>query len=156
MIKRQLFVFLFVGISTVLIDYATYYSLIYAQLFDVNISKTIGFIVGTLFAYFANRFWTFKDNNQSTVSSLWRFIVVYTLSLTLNVAINYQMYTILNEYFSLLVNLVFKFGETNEYVFNFSSKQASLQIAYLIATFSSATLNFVCMKFFVFTNKANK
>ena len=87
MIKRELPIFLVVGTSTVLIDFLTYRGLIWAQLFSVEIAKGTGFMVGTLFAYFANRFWTFGHKAHAD-GSVWRFIFVYSLTLAVNVLVN--------------------------------------------------------------------
>ena len=59
MIRRELAIFLVVGTLTVVIDFLTYRGLIWAQLLGVDSAKGIGFLTGTVFAYFANRFWTF-------------------------------------------------------------------------------------------------
>ncbi len=125
MISREIGLFLVVGSLTVLIDYCIYYSLLWENLVSVGVAKGIGFITGTLFSYFANRFWTFGHKSHAA-GSAWRFSLLYAVTLSANIGIN-----------SLAVNL-------------FNAISGSPQYAFLIATAVSASLNFVGMKSFVF------
>ena len=84
MIKRELVIFLIVGASTVLVDFMTYRGLIQFQVMEVDMAKATGFLVGTLFAYFANRFWTFGHKSHAS-GSAWRFMVLYASTLGANV-----------------------------------------------------------------------
>lgn len=125
MIKRELGLFLLIGSLTVLIDYLTYRALIWIHLLDVDAAKCVGFVAGTVFAYFANRFWTFGHKQHAT-GSAWRFALLYAITLLTNVVINSLA-------LSALITL-----------------PGSVQLAFLIATAVSATMNFVGMKSFVF------
>ena len=125
MIKRELIIFLFVGTLTVLTDFLTYRALTQFQMTEVNIAKAIGFATGTLFAYFANRFWTF-GHQQHAVASVWRFLFLYGSTLGTNVLINAIALRIISEL------------------------SAAVQLAFLLATLVSASLNFLGMKYFVF------
>jgi len=132
-IKRELAIFLVVGLLTVGIDFLSYHGFLKLKPFDIesiNIAKGFGFIVGTIFAYFANRFWTF--NQQATSSgSVYRFAVVYVAGLLANIGINHLCIT----WFSSPAIAL----------------DITLLIAFILATGVSATLNFLGMKFFVFT-----
>lgn len=134
-IKRELVIFLVVGLLTVVIDFLLYRGLIYLNMFgldSVNLAKGLSFIGGTVFAYFANRFWTF--NQQTTSSgSIVRFSLVYLIGLLANIALNHLS-------IAWLSNIIV----TPEY---------TLLLAFLLATGVSATLNFIGMKFFVFTER---
>jgi putative flippase GtrA len=134
-IKRELVIFLAVGLLTVAIDFLLYRGLIYLNLFgldSVNLAKGLSFIGGTIFAYFANRFWTF--NQQTTGSgSVVRFSLVYLIGLLANIAINHLSIAWLSNFISI--------------------PEYTLLIAFLLATGVSATLNFIGMKFFVFTER---
>lgn len=136
-IKRELGIFLIVGLLTVGIDFLIYRGFIYLQPFgidSINIAKGFSFISGTIFAYFANRFWTF--NEQTTGSgSVFRFVMVYILGLIANIAINYLCI----EWFSSPT----------------LAMEYTLLIAFILATGVSASFNFIGMKFFVFTNLKN-
>jgi putative flippase GtrA len=135
LIKRELGIFLIVGLLTVGIDFLIYRGFIYLQPFgleSINIAKGFSFISGTIFAYFANRFWTF--NQQTTgAGGVFRFVVVYILGLIANIAINY-----------LCIEWFFSPALAMEY---------TLLIAFILATGVSASLNFIGMKFFVFTDR---
>ena len=131
-IKRELRIFIIVGLMTVAIDFALYRSLLHLTLFgaeNLNVAKGISFIGGTLFAYMANRFWTFNQQPIRT-GSFGRFIAVYILGLTANIGVNYLAITFFNVFFGI-----------SEY---------SVILAFLSATCISASLNFIGMKYFVF------
>lgn len=125
MMKRQIKIFLIVGILTVLIDYIVYRGLVWSLPVHVDMAKAISFIVGTIFAYFANRSWTFQHQSPIKSSAI-RFMMLYGLTLSINVGTN------------ALCLMVFE-------PFNYK-----LVLAFLIATGLSALLNFIGMKFFVF------
>jgi putative flippase GtrA len=124
-IKREFVIFLIVGASTVLVDFITYKSLIEFQIMEFNMSKAIGFLVGTLFAYFANRFWTFSHRPHAP-GSAWRFSALYASTLGANVLIN-----------ALALKLL-------------ADTAIAFQLAFLLATGVSASLNYLGMKIFVF------
>lgn len=125
MIRRELGIFLVVGSLTVLIDYLTYRSLVWAQLLAVDTAKGVGFVTGTAFAYFANSYWTF-GHRQHAAGSAWRFALLYAVTLSTNVGLNALA-------LDALITL-----------------PGAVQFAFLIATAVSATMNFVGMKSFVF------
>lgn len=125
MIKRELAIFLIVGVSTVLVDFISYRGLIGFQVMEVDMAKAAGFLVGTLFAYFANRFWTF-GHNPHVPGSVWRFSALYASTLGANVLTN-----------ALVLKLL-------------ADMAIAIQLAFLLATGVSACLNFLGMKLFVF------
>jgi putative flippase GtrA len=125
MIKRELVLFSIIGLLTVAIDFFIYLSIIFLDILPVSMAKTVGFLAGTLFAYFTNRFWTFSDVERISKSAV-RFIIVYLFSLMANVMINKSILW-------LCIDVRFSF-----------------QLAFFIATSVSACLNFIGMKFFVF------
>jgi putative flippase GtrA len=125
MIKRELAIFLVVGASTVLVDFIIYRGLIGFQVMEDDMAKATGFLAGTLFAYFANRLWTF-GHKLHIPGSAWRFSALYVSTLGANVLIN-----------ALALKLL-------------PDVAASIQLAFLLATGVSACLNFLGMKLFVF------
>ena len=125
MIKREPQIFLIVGSLTVFVDFLAYRGLIWTGLLEINSAKAIGFLAGTVFAYCANRFWTFGHKKHAP-GSVWRFVLLYTLTLGSNVFVNAIGLRMLDEV------------------------SPSVLIAFLIATGVSATLNFIGMKYFVF------
>ncbi|TXI11514.1 MAG: GtrA family protein [Polynucleobacter sp.] len=133
--KLELAIFLIVGLLTVLIDFLIYRAPIHFNTFgfnSVDIAKGIGFIGGTIFAYFANRFWTFQQQTTNS-GSVTRFILIYILGLSANIAINHLTISWLSD--AIIIP---------EYI---------PLIAFVLATGVSATLNFIGMKFFVFTDR---
>ena len=125
MIRRQLSAFLIVGSLTALIDFLSYRSIVWTELLGVDTAKGVGFILGTGFAYFANRAWTFGFNKH-LAGSLWRFVALYTITLTANVVLNMLVLEIL------------------------ATTPGAVELAFLFATVVSATLNFIGMRSFVF------
>ena len=130
MIKREFGIFLVVGLLTVAVDYVTYRGLILSQLSDmVDVAKAVGFITGTVFAYFANRFWTFCHKTH-IAGSVWRFSLLYAVTLLINIGIN-----------------AFALKQLN-------GLPVEIQAAFLIATGISAVMNFIGMKLFVFRTES--
>lgn len=125
MIRKELAIFLVVGVLTIVVDYLIYCGIVWTGLFETNLAKGAGFLTGTVFAYFTNRLWTF-GTRANAAGSAWRFAALYTLSLLINVSAN-----------ALMLN-------------GLSSIPNSVQISFVIATGLSATLNFLGMKHFVF------
>lgn len=121
--QREVLIFLIVGSSAVLTDFATY-RLVALSGGTVDFSKAIGFMCGTAFAYFANRFWTF-GHSQFAQGSGWRFVMLYSVTLVVNV-------------------------QLNALVLSAFDSRATMPLAFLIATAVSASLNFLGMKFLVF------
>lgn len=127
-ISREVRLFLVVGTLTVLIDFFTYHGLIWQLHCDIDLAKAIGFCTGTLFSYIANRFWTF-GRQEAAPGSLIRFIFLYAVTLLVNVMVNKGVLYVMDH----------SFGK--------------IQIAFLVATTISATLNFFGMKWFAFKEK---
>lgn len=125
MIRRELPIFLIVGTLTVLVDFSTYRGLAAFALVGTELAKAAGFIAGTAFAYVANRVWTFGHVSHRP-GSAWRFAALYSSTLGANVLVNW---------FALKLC---------------ADTVGAVQIAFILATGVSASLNFAGMKFFVF------
>jgi putative flippase GtrA len=160
MIKCELAIFLVVGTLTVMIDFVTYRGLVWAQLLGVDSAKGLGFLTGTVFAYFANRFWTF-GHKAHAVGSAWRFIFLYSLTLVANVQVNSLLITCLPIQLPVLLDMLKAaiqlimidqpiYEEVNGMLNKLLHKKITIQIAFLVATVTSAALNFIGMKLFVF------
>jgi putative flippase GtrA len=126
MIKIEIVLFFFIGLFSVGIDFSIYLFIVFFDVIPVSMAKIVGFLAGTLFAYFANRSWTFSDVERMSKSVV-RFIIVYLCSLMANVFVN-------KLFLLLFIDVGFVF-----------------QLAFFIATIVSASINFIGMKFFVFT-----
>ena len=125
MIRRQLLIFLVVGGLTVVIDFLCYRGLMWAVGLTPGPAKAVSFVCGTVFAYFANRAWTFGQQRHAA-GSAWRFALLYALSLGANVAVNAAALALL------------------------AGWSYAVQLAFLLATGVSTCLNFAGMKLFVF------
>ena len=124
--NKELLKYIFVGLSTVLIDFLIYRFLI--KFIVIYLAKTISFLSGTFFSYQLNRTWTFKSGKK-TLSQFIKYLIIHITSLVLNVFIN-----------SLLLNTFSK----NYFL--------SYEVSFLIATLTSATYNFLFIKIFIFNN----
>ena len=124
--NKELLKYIFVGLSTVLIDFLIYKFLI--KFIVIYLAKTISFLSGTFFSYQLNRTWTFKSE-EKTLSQFIKYLIIHITSLVLNVFIN-----------SLLLNTFSK----NYFL--------SYEVSFLIATLTSATYNFLFIKIFIFNN----
>jgi putative flippase GtrA len=128
LIKKELTAFIVVGALTVVVDYLTYRGIVWLSLTGTDIAKGVGFLIGSIFAYFANRFWTF-NNQEHSDGNCWRFSSLYAMTLFINVSANSLMLSALAEF------------------------PYSIQTGFVIATSLSAILNFIGMKYFVFHEK---
>ncbi len=122
--KKQLFLFVIIGITSVLIDTCSYLFL-FSLTGSINLSKFISFIMGALFSYYGNKNITFNVKAKRLTPIY--FSLVYSISLGLNIFSNS---------FSL-------------YLFN-NKETFSILISFFIATLISALFNFIMIKFFVF------
>jgi putative flippase GtrA len=115
--------FLFIGGLTVLIDWLIY-AILAGIYLNLNIAKASGFVIGALFAFYANQRITFRTRLAGQ-KIIFKFLIAYILSLFVNVTINAFMLFYFN---GLLVR----------------------EFSFLVATATSASLNFFAMKYFVF------
>lgn len=82
-LRSQLWRFLLVGGFSVLIDAAVYYALVHFKLTDAVMAKRISFAAGALWAFFANKFFTFNKVAFSKREPVF-FIMVYLIGWLLN------------------------------------------------------------------------
>lgn len=122
--SRDIQRFIIVGCSTVLLDCVFYFLLVQFGL-KSSFSKGVSFTVGAIYAYVANKNFTFKNQNHS-VKQFSSFILLYFTTLSINVIVNESILGL------------------------FSSTSLSLIIAFMSATLVSALLNFLGMKYLVF------
>lgn len=125
MIGRQHVVFLAVGFLTVAIDLLAYRCLLWTGIVGAGLAKAVSFLVGTNFAYFANRAWTFNEQPHAPGSAL-RFSLLYAVTLGANVAVNAAVLWLL------------------------AGNPVAVSMGFLVATAVSALLNFLGMRLFVF------
>ena len=129
LIKKELLYFLIVGLLTVTIDFTLYW-ITQKFLLNITIAKVTGFISGTIFSFLANRKITFKSL-ESIQKQLLKFSIIYACTMIINVLIN---------------NYLLKHQPFFRYQISF---------AFIIATLTSASMNFIGMKYFVFFKNKN-
>lgn len=130
-VSLQLKKFLAVGMIAVCLDWGIYLALTNFVGVGAVLSKSLSYIIGTIFAFIANGKLVFQSD-LAPVNFL-KHLVLYT--------------------FSLLANtLFFAFWESN---FSFDSP-IILGAALLTATLVSTVINFVGMSFWVFKNKGSE
>jgi putative flippase GtrA len=117
--------FLLVGLTAAAIDFAVYRGLL-ALALDVQVAKGTGYVAGAVFAYFANRAFTFRLGVGVHGGELARFVAVYLFALVANVLTNALVLALLGR------------------------NEATIAAAFVCATGVSAALNFIGMKLFVF------
>jgi polyisoprenyl-phosphate glycosyltransferase len=125
LLKSEISRFLLVGSTSVLIDFIIYLFLLIILELETEISKGIGFSGGALFAYFANKNYTFNSSKKG----FFAFLLFFSLYIT-----------------TLFVNIV-----TNELGLLFLGEGGlGIGLSLFIATGLSALLNFIGMKYLVF------
>jgi len=121
--------FLAVGIIAVSVDWGIYLALVNFFGLGAVLSKSLSYIIGTMFAFIANGRLVFQSE-LAPVNFL-KHLLLYT--------------------FSLLANtLVFVFLKS---IFSFDSPMI-LGAALLTSTFASTVINFVGMRFWVFKKRS--
>ena len=124
LLHNQVGRFLIVGITTVLIDFVIYILLLFFD-FETDLSKAVSFSGGAIFAYFANRGYTFKSKRKGLLSFT-LFSVLYILTLTINVSMNELILSVFDKTKLLII------------------------FAFVVATGLSAAINYIGMKYIIF------
>jgi len=116
--------FIVAGAAAVVTDVSVYYALL--TVLSHSPAKALSFVVGTVVSYLMNKFWTFRRGGKS-YTEMGRFAALYGATLGANVGMNKLTLTL------------------------FPSK---VFFAFLVATGTSATLNFIGQKWWVFKHGA--
>jgi putative flippase GtrA len=137
-LKKQLIKFTFIGLFAVIVDLICYYFLlrllpekVFSAVSNEVFAKTISFLCGLNVTYFFNKSWTWKNNSQSS-NKFVKFIILYSISLFINVFMNSSLLRILHK------NITF------------SAIPYKYLVAFVGATLVSATFNFIGQKAWVF------
>lgn len=116
---KELRRFILAGLSAVATDLSLYYIML--NFLDHDVAKAISFLLGTVVAFFINKYWTFEKHVKS-YRELVQFGILYTVTLGLNVM-------------------------TNRYILDITE---IILLAFLLATGVSTVCNFLGQKFWVF------
>ena len=125
--STQISRFLIVGGTSFIIDLLVYRVLLFLAL-GIPMSKGVGFIIASIFAYYSNKNWTFQSSVSGSTTFI-KFCLVYITNFGTNIGIN-----------SGLLILI-------------GYDRLDFIIAFLAASFGSATLNFLGMKLLVFRDR---
>lgn len=117
----EIYRFILVGICSVSIDFLFYYLFIYLDFIGPNNSKRISFIIGAIFAFYANRHYVFRVDEKK-ISQYLMFSFLYFTSFILN--------SLVHDYVLIVTNLTL--------------------LSFLCATFVSTVTNFTGQKFIIF------
>lgn len=137
--KKQLTKFVLIGGLAVLTDLACYYAFLNlipddafrGPMDNEAVSKCLSFLCGLSVTYWFNKRWTWRRRDRDT-GRLMRFLLVYSISLLLNVGINSGMlYLLLNEPL-------------------FAGWPLKYLIAFVVATGTCSAFNFLGQKFWIF------
>jgi len=120
-LRKQIIRFLISGFSAVGTDTIFYFGFI--NLLGHNSAKAFSFIAGSIVAFLMNKFYTFEKQTLSLIEVI-KFVILYIVTLTVNVGSNAGFLNILGE--------------------------RIVWIPFLIAASISTVLNFIGQKFWVF------
>lgn len=93
-LTKKFLTFGFIGVLNTVISLSVYYVFYRSFQLGAGLSNTIGFIVASVFSYFANAFFTFKPKNKSTTQFsivMIVFVVRLLISDLLTILFNYIM-----------------------------------------------------------------
>jgi putative flippase GtrA len=129
MLLRQARRFVVVGGVAAVVDYGSYRLLLFLDM-AVDPAKAIGFVLGTTLSYLLNRSWTFGAAGRAHV--IGRFVALYAATLTVNVAVNAAAVRLLEDV------------------------AGRITIAWLLAQGVASALNFLGMRYVVFTDRPDR
>jgi putative flippase GtrA len=147
--QKQVVKYTIIGISAVLLDLLVYYASSF-PIKSLSVAKGLGFAAGSIYTFYLNKAWTWKDNEKTSATQLSRFFIIYGVSLLINIVVNQISIDLLPDH-ELYLKLL-KPNKTE--VFSFYA-QVDKFIAFGLATVASAVWNFSGQKYWVFRN-ANK
>jgi hypothetical protein len=149
LVVKQITKFFIIGVSAVLVDFVIYYLLSDLLGLNLDLSKAIGFMVGTVYTYYLNKLWTWKYTEKSNKGMLLKFGMVYAVSFIFNILINKYGLKLIPEFDINLTIVTFKDALADKVNTIFSIKGHKF-LAFFFATVFSAVINFLGQKFLVF------
>jgi len=117
---KRIMRFILVGCCSTGIDFVIY--MIISTKLTIALSKSISLITSSVFSYFINKLYTFNNTNKTNINCLVRFYIIFIANFCINLGVNYIIY----------------YGTGYKL------------IAYIVATISGMTINYMGQKFFVF------
>jgi putative flippase GtrA len=142
--QKQIVKYTLIGVSAVLIDLLVYYGVSFV-IDSISLAKASGFIVGSLYTFYFNKYWTWKEKEKTNVSQFSRFAVIYGISLLINIVVNQISLDVIPQ-FEIFIKIQKPNGEI---WFSFWARLDKF-IAFGISTLASAFWNFLGQKYWVF------
>ncbi len=112
--------FCIIGVCSTTIDFIFY--MIFSTKLHILWAKCISMLISSVFSYFLNKSWTFRNTEKTNIRYLFRYYLSFAANIGTNTLINYIV-------FSLTQNKIPSF---------------------VIATACAMTVNFLLQKYFVF------
>jgi putative flippase GtrA len=125
-INTQFVIFLFGGILSLTVDWASFILLVILLSLDYDKAKIVSFFLGTFFAFCFNSRLTFRK--KLYLSNFYKFLALYSLSLI----VNFMVFSKINS--SSLWDL-----------------ELRIFIGLIGSTLASATINYLGMKYLIFS-----
>lgn len=119
-INIEVFRFLVVGGSSTAIDFVVY--MILTMKLPVNVAKTISMGISSIYSYFANKKYTFKNKDKTDIKYLVRYYIAFAFNFITNVSVNSMIY----------------------------QKTQMKVVAFIIATACAMIVNYLLQRYFVF------
>lgn len=119
----KLFRFLITGGCSTGIDFVIYIFL--SRSVNLSVAKTISMCTASIFSYFINKKWTFQDKKAVYTAQVFKYILAQAVNLGVNVGMNAAMYSLFHQ----------------------------KVIAFVLATGTAMTVNYLLQKRFVFPGK---
>ena len=119
----KLFRFLITGGCSTGIDFVIYIFL--SRSINLSVAKTISMCTASVFSYFVNKKWTFQDKKAVYTTQVFKYTLAQSVNLGVNVGINAAMFSLFHQ----------------------------KVIAFVLATGTAMTVNYLMQKWFVFSEK---
>ena len=94
-ITREIFMYVFFGALTTLINTVAYWLLYYGAGVPNTTSTIISWLLAVVFAYVTNKLWVFEKGNKSTLKEAWEFFLARISTGLLDLLIMYVFVEVL-------------------------------------------------------------
>lgn len=128
-IRREIGFFILNGIISVILAYVIYQTLVSVWVLGIHWASGTAYICGTAYGFFSNRRWAFQDRRLITRKTIVLFVTLYCFTLMVNVSVNVIMLRLID------------------------GLRGDILLPFITAISISTILNFIGLKYFVFSQK---